>query len=81
MHPKHFTSKYVEHGKKYEPVALLEYQKFMASRKTPVQVLPSGFVISNSHPVLGASPDAKIADIVLAWQTLNVLKQNLVSHP
>ena len=33
MHTKHFTSKYVEHGKKYEPVAVLEYQKFMASRK------------------------------------------------
>ncbi|KAJ7386715.1 hypothetical protein OS493_006727 [Desmophyllum pertusum] len=33
MHPKPFTSKYVDHGRKYEPVALLEYEKFMQSRK------------------------------------------------
>ena len=29
MHPKPFSSKYVAHGIKYEPVALQEYQKFM----------------------------------------------------
>lgn len=63
MHPKPFTSKYVDHGRKYEPVALLEYEKFMQSRKTPVKVLPSGLVISKSHPILGATPDAKVVDI------------------
>ena len=31
--------------------------------KTPVKVLPCGLVISNSHPILGASPDAKIVDM------------------
>ena len=49
MHPKPFTSKYVAHGIKYEPIALQEYEKFMFNRKTPVAVL-------------GATPDAKIVD-------------------
>lgn len=59
MHPKPFSSKYVAQGIKYEPIALQEYQKFMFNQKTPVAVLRSGFVISKSSPVLGASPDAK----------------------
>ena len=62
MHPKPFTSKYVAHGMKYEPLALQEYEKFMFSRKTPVAVLKSGFVVSQAFPVLGASPDAKVID-------------------
>lgn len=62
MHPKPFSSKYVAHGIKYEPIALQEYQKFMFNQKTPVAVLRSGFVVCKSCPVLGASPDAKIVD-------------------
>ena len=62
MHPKPFSSKYVAHGLKYEPVALQEYQKFMYNQRTPVSVTRSGFVISKTCPVLGASPDAKIVD-------------------
>ena len=62
MHPKPFSSKYVAHGIKYEPVALQEYQKFMFNNNTPVTVLRSGFVVSKSCPVLGASPDARIID-------------------
>ena len=62
MHPKPFSSKYVAQGVKYEPIALQEYQKFMFNQKTPVAVLRSGFVISKSSPVLGASPDGKIVD-------------------
>jgi len=62
MHPKPFTSKYVAHGMKFEPVALREYEKFMFNRKTPVAVLKSGFVVSEAFPVLGASPDAKVID-------------------
>ena len=62
MHPKPFSSKYVAHGIKYEPIALQEYQKFMLNNKTPVAVLRSGFVVSKSCPVLGASPDARIID-------------------
>ena len=62
MHPKPFSSKYVAHGIKYEPIALQEYQKFMFNNKTLVTVLRSGFVVSKSCPVLGASPDARIID-------------------
>lgn len=62
MHPKPFSSKYVAHGMKYEPIALQEYQKFMFNQKTPVAVLRSGFVVSKSFPILGASPDAKVID-------------------
>ena len=46
----------------YEPIALQQYEKFMFNRKTPVAVLKSGFVVSKSCPVPGASPDAKVFD-------------------
>ena len=62
MHPKPFSSKYVAHGLKYEPIALQQYEKFMFKRKSPVAVLRSGLVISKSCPVLGATPDAKVVD-------------------
>ncbi|CAH3108009.1 unnamed protein product [Pocillopora meandrina] len=47
-----------QHGQKYEPVALMEYEKFMFNRRTPVKVLPCGLVVSRGCPVLGATPDA-----------------------
>ena len=47
----------------YEPIALQQYEKFMFNRKTPVAVLKSGFVVSKSCPVLGASPDAKVVTL------------------
>ena len=53
MHPKPFSSKYVTHALKYEPIALQQYEKFMFNRKNPVAVLKSGFVVSKSCPVLG----------------------------
>ena len=62
MHPKPFSSKYVAHGMKYEPIALQEYQQYMFHRKTPVAVLRSSLVVSKSRPVLGASPVTKITD-------------------
>jgi hypothetical protein len=62
MHPKDISSVYLEHGKKYEPVALQEYQKVMFNRKTPVKVFPSGFVICQNCGILGASPDGKVID-------------------
>ena len=39
MHPKPFSSKYVAHGIKYEPIVLQEYQQYMFNRKTPVAFL------------------------------------------
>ena len=62
MNPKPVSSKYLEHGKKYEPVALMEYEKFMFSRRTPVKVLPSGLVVSKGSPILGGTPDARVID-------------------
>ena len=56
------TSRYLEHGKKYEPVALVEYEKFMSSRRTPVKVLPCGFVVCQGIPIIGATPDARVID-------------------
>ena len=46
MRPKQFTSKHVEYGIKYGPVALHEYEKFVKNRKTPA--------------ILAATPDAKV---------------------
>ena len=48
--------------KKFEPVALREYKKLMCNRRTPVKVLPSGFVVSKASPVIGATPDARVVD-------------------
>ena len=56
------SSKYLEHGKKYEPVALMEYEKFMSRRGTPVKVLPSGFVVSLGMPIIGSTPDPRVID-------------------
>ena len=62
MNPTPVSSKYLEHGKKFEPVALMEYEKFMFNRGTPVKVLPCGLVVSKGCPILGATPDARVVD-------------------
>ena len=54
MHPEPFSSKYVAHRIKYEPIELQEYQQYTFNRKTPVAVLRTGLVVSKSCPVLGA---------------------------
>ena len=63
LHPKPFTSRYTNHGIKYEPVALEQYQKYMQSIRRPIKVLKSGLVVSLDAPYLGASPDGKVIDI------------------
>ena len=68
MHPKPISSKYLEHGKNYEPVALLEYPKFMQNRKTPVKILPCGLVVSVSYPYLAATPDGKAHKYLVLWR-------------
>ena len=62
LHPKPFSSRYTNHGIKYEPVALEQYQKYMHSIRRPVNVLKSGLVVSIDAPYLGASPDGKVID-------------------
>ena len=60
--PKPFSSRHVEHGLKFEPIALREYEKIMLTRKTPVKVLKCGLVISQHMPILAGSPDARVVD-------------------
>ncbi|CAH3177911.1 unnamed protein product [Porites evermanni] len=62
INPKPFTSRYVEHGIKYEPIAIQEYEKVMFTRKTPVKVFKSGFVVCLDMPFLGGSPDGRVVD-------------------
>ena len=62
INPKAFTSRYVEHGIKYEPIALQEYEKIMFAPKTPVKVLKSGFVVCLDMPFVGCSPDGRVID-------------------
>lgn len=62
MNPPVLNNKYIEHGKKFEPVALMEYQSIMRAKSMPITVIPSGLVISQSYPILGASPDGKVID-------------------
>ena len=62
INPKALTSRYVEHGTKYEPIALQEYEKIMFARKTPVKVLKSGFVVCKDMPFVGCSPDGRVVD-------------------
>jgi len=46
INPKPFSSRHVEHGLKYEPIALRGNEKIMLPKKTPVKVLKCGLVIS-----------------------------------
>lgn len=62
LNPKPFSSRYTNHGRKYEPVALEKYQKYMMSIRRPIYILKSGLVVSPESPFLGASPDAKVID-------------------
>lgn len=62
LNPKQFSSKYTEHGKKYESVALQQYEKYMFSTRRKVVVLQSGLVVCKEMPFLAASPDAKVID-------------------
>ena len=62
INPKSFSSRYTNHGLKYEPIALEQYQKYMSSINKPVKVFKSGLVISMDAPYLGASLDGKVID-------------------
>ena len=63
INPKPFTSWYVEHGIRNEPLALKAYEKLMFNRKTPVKVLKCGLVVCQEMPILGSSPDGRVVDI------------------
>lgn len=92
MHPPVLNNKYIEHGKKFEPVALMEYQSLMRAKRMPITVIPSGLVISESYPILGASPDGKVIDpgcfdhfglveVKCPWTKANVTPTEACSDP
>ena len=76
IHPKSFSSRHVEHGLKYEPIALREYEKVMLTRKTPVKVLNCGLVISQHMLILAGSlmQGLSILDVSI---TLDLLRLNV----
>ena len=58
-----FTSVLTEWGIKNEPVALKEYELYQKSHgHSDITICSAGFVIYESHPFLGASPDAYVCD-------------------
>ena len=56
------NSKYLEHGKKFEPIALKQYQKYMYSIRRPIQLFKCGLVVIQDAPFLGATPDGKVIE-------------------
>lgn len=62
FNPTPVYSKYLEHGKKFEPIALMHYGKCMCNRKTPLKIHPCGLVVSKGSPITGATPAAKVID-------------------
>ena len=62
INPKPFTSRYVEHRLKHEPIAIEQHERVMLGRKTSVKVLKSGFVVCLDMSLLGGSPDGRVVD-------------------
>ena len=62
IHPKPFTSRYVEHGLIHEPVATEQYEKIMFAPRTPLKVLKSGFVVCSDMLLPVGSPDDRVGD-------------------
>ena len=64
LNAKPVKTKSTEHGIKYEPIALREYEKHMHKIGHPVKVEKSGFFVSPKIFFLGCSPDGKVVDSV-----------------
>ena len=62
INKKSFTSPSTEWGISNEKAAISAYVQFMKSRGHDIVVCGSGFLISSSHPFLGASPDGAVYD-------------------
>ena len=60
---RQFTSTATDWGIRNELVALQEYESYQKShRHSDITVCSAGFVICETHPFLGASPDAYVCD-------------------
>lgn len=53
--PKHFTNKFVEHGRRYEKEALEAFKK-----ECEDEIVTPGLVVSTTFPWLGFSPDGVV---------------------
>lgn len=63
IEPKRFTTPATEWGKENKPIALEKYKAYQKSLgHFDVTVCRAGFVVCETHPFLGASPDAYVHD-------------------
>ena len=63
----------MEHGVKYEPITIQEYEKIIFTQKTTVKVLKTGFVVCLDMPFLGAHQMAELSTLDSSI-TLDLLK-------
>ena len=63
LQPRSFSSAATDWGVQKEPLAIQEYIKFQHEHgQDLVTVGPCGFLVSKSHPFLGATPDGTVYD-------------------
>ena len=63
LHPKPFSTNATQWGKDNEPIALQEYVKYqLRTNRMCLVTCSAGFLVSENHPFLGASPDAYAFD-------------------
>lgn len=63
LQPKQFHTPATSWGVTHEPLAIAEYTEYQHNHgHEGLVVVPSGFLISNTHPFLGASPDGSVYD-------------------
>ena len=63
IQPKNFSTPATQYGIENEQVALKEYVAYQQAHGHPdLTVSPSGFLVSATHPFLGASPDGAVYD-------------------
>lgn len=63
IEPRHFTSTATDWGKANESVALQQYETHLKAKGSlELTVCRAGFVVCETHPFLGASPDSYVYD-------------------
>lgn len=60
LRPRSFSSAATEWGKQNEPLAIQEYLSFKRRHGFDCTVGPCGFLVSETHPFLGATPDGTV---------------------
>lgn len=66
IQPKSFSARTTAYAIENEQIAIKEYITYQCSRGHPdISVSPSGFLVSPTHPFLGASPDGALCLIYL----------------